>query len=416
MLEIIFCFMQEFFQLYVLKRFMNIFFYSQRKKGKMQAFLLIFFWGLKAALSIIWNLSLFNLLSSIIMYLVIAVLDYEDKFWRKLLGVFFILSIEMVCEDIVWIILNHFWVEINYDFLGSTVSYLLLLILQIFLQKYLSIGRRVEMVTSSYLFMLLIPICSIVITDILVEGNFKTKFAQLIGIAMVMLINILAFYLYDMILKSYEERSKNILLEKQVSMYENQFRIIKESQDNLHSFRHDIKHHFIMIKEYARKQKVEELFAYIDQSLNYIEVEKEYVRSGNEEIDCILNYMIEQAKKQGAEVAVKLAIAEERFMSGLDLNVLLSNLLENAIDALKSVEDKRLDICINMDKGILYISVYNTYSEIKQEQGRFLSWKRNYSRKGIGLENVQKIVEKYNGKIEITYDDMFKVDVILILD
>lgn len=126
---------------------------------------------------------------------------------------------------------------------------------------------------------------------------------------------------------------------------------------------------------------------------------------------------IKLAKRIGTEVEVKLAAVEEKFMPGLDLNVLLSNLLENAIDALKNVENKKLDIYIHMDKGVLYISISNTYHEIKLQQGKLMSFKRNYMEQGIGLENVQKMVDKYSGKMNINYDgNLFRVDVLLMLE
>lgn len=417
MIDFIFYYVIEFFRLYVSIRFMNIFFQNKNKGGNARYVFLLLLWTVKAVLDFAWQLDWLNLVSSIVAFLMIALFCYDDKFWRKLLGVFLLMALTMVCEDGVWILLNHYLVQINHDFLGSILSCFLLLILQTLLQRDLNIGKRVEILPGSHSFMLLIPICSIIITNIIDGGSFRFPYAQLIGIMTIMLMNILTFYLYDMILRAYEEKAKNILLEKQVAMYENQFKLIKESQEHLSSFRHDMKHHSMMIRGYAGKQKMDELLDYIDQGLNYIEVEREYVRSGNEEIDCILNYMIDQAKGIGTEVTVKLVTVEEKFMPGLDLNILLSNLLENSIDALRNVADKKLDIYINMDKGVLYISIYNTYGEIKREQGKFMSLKRNYKEKGIGLENVQKIVDKYNGKLHIGYDeDLFKADVLLILE
>lgn len=417
MFTIIFYVMLGFFQLYVLKRFLDIFFQKQKKIRRISKFLLLLFWMLKEMISFHFHKEWINMTLCIVMLLMMSIFFYEDKLWRKLFGVFLIISMAMVCEDIVWIVLNHFLIRLNYIFLGSIVSYFLLLILQVIFQKCLTIGKQVEVFHGSYFVMLLIPICSIIFTDLMIEGIFQSKYKQLIGIAMTMLINILTFYLYDMILKSYEEKSKNILLEKQVFMYEQQFKIIKESQDHLKSFKHDMKHHFIMIEAYAKKQKMAELFDYMHQAFDHTNIEKEYVSSGNEDMDCILNYMIGQAKRIGAEVEVKLASVEEKFMPGLDLNVLLSNLLENAVDALINADNKKLDIYIQMDKGILYISISNTYHEIKLCQGKLMSSKRNYKEQGIGLENVQKIVEKYNGKMNINYDgNMFQVDVLLMLE
>ena len=48
------------------------------------------------------------------------------------------------------------------------------------------------------------------------------------------------------------------------------------------------------------------------------------------------------------------------------------------------------------------------------EKGNYISDKKNKSEHGLGLSNVQKTVEKYNGTLHISYDDTSFTVVILI--
>lgn len=211
-----------------------------------------------------------------------------------------------------------------------------------------------------------------------------------------------------------EEKWKNELLERQVSMYENQFALIRESQNKLRIFRHDMKHHFIMMSEYLKNGHEDELKEYLGQEMECIGVEREYAKSGNEDVDCILNYMIERASSLGTEVTVEVKVPQEKFMPSLDLNILLGNLLENAVEALAQAENRQLNIYMKLEKGMLYLSIYNTYQSVKMQDGEYLSRKRDGKKKGIGIESCRRVAEKYGGKISMECEEkLFKIEVIL---
>lgn len=53
-------------------------------------------------------------------------------------------------------------------------------------------------------------------------------------------------------------------------------------------------------------------------------------------------------------------------------------------------------------------------NEVKEENGSFLTSKKDAGLHGIGLMNVKQIVAKYEGYVEITYDeDTFTVVVMI---
>ena len=64
---------------------------------------------------------------------------------------------------------------------------------------------------------------------------------------------------------------------------------------------------------------------------------REICTSGNERIDSILNYYIEKAKNTDIHVSWKIQIPEQIEISTFDTNVILSNLLDNALNALSDI-------------------------------------------------------------------------------
>ena len=99
----------------------------------------------------------------------------------------------------------------------------------------------------------------------------------------------------------------------------------------------------------------------------------------------------------------------------------MGNLLENAIEAAERTENKYLNVSITLQKGILRIRIDNSFvtesTSYKEERdgSRILqTTKKRKELHGIGLKNVKKIVESYNGNMEIHMEnDIFSVNIIL---
>lgn len=175
-----------------------------------------------------------------------------------------------------------------------------------------------------------------------------------------------------------------------------------------------MKHHISELKLMAIKNETEDIQKYIDDMGEFIENPNEIVSSGNMEIDSMLNYMLQQAKKELHIVNIKMQIpaAVSHFF---DLNVILGNLLENAIEAARQTEEKQLNVDIKLKQGIMRIKIENSFhGELRKGQKGLLTTKEKAEQHGIGLSNVRKIVEKYNGVMEICpHDNLFCVKLIL---
>lgn len=97
-----------------------------------------------------------------------------------------------------------------------------------------------------------------------------------------------------------------------------------------------------------------------------------------------------------------------------DLCSVLSNLLENAIEACKKnkvEKNKSIDLIIRKINKMIFIKIENPI-EIKPilKEESFLTSKQEKDLHGWGLKSVQSVVEKYGG--EITYstkDEIFRI-------
>ena len=137
-----------------------------------------------------------------------------------------------------------------------------------------------------------------------------------------LLSDFLIFYLYDLLSETLYERYENASMRLQLGSYSSQMQILKESDEKVKALRHDMKHHMNEIRLMAKQDKTQEIQNYIDDMENFVSNPKEMVYSGNWEIDSILNYMLEQAKKELRTVDVQVQLPE-KFSHTFDLNVIL---------------------------------------------------------------------------------------------
>lgn len=103
-------------------------------------------------------------------------------------------------------------------------------------------------------------------------------------------------------------------------------------------------------------------------------------------------------------------------VSGIDLSVLIGNLLDNAMEAcmeLPQEKDRFIRIYIDRIKKQLYISVTNSMKgKAKRLGARFLS--RKGGNHGFGLYRIDSIVAKYGGYVNRqTEEGVFATEITL---
>ena len=111
--------------------------------------------------------------------------------------------------------------------------------------------------------------------------------------------------------------------------------------------------------------------------------------------------MIQKAKDVLNLVDTKISVPEQLNLHSFDLNVVLGNLLDNAIDASRQTEEKKLKITMKLDKGILFLNIRNSCQGAADGKHNMLeTTKKDQVNHGIGLKNVRRIIEKYHGDME----------------
>lgn len=213
-------------------------------------------------------------------------------------------------------------------------------------------------------------------------------------IALILLfINFLNFYIYNLEQESFKAQHKLKLIETSNYAYQNQIKIMNESQQKIRFLRHDFYRHINKLKNLSEENDVQIIKQYLNEMEDAVVVKKEYSKTGNDDVDSLLNYELSLAAEFGAEIIYDVNLPEKLNISSFDITIILGNLMDNAIEALRNSEKKLLKVNIQFNKGIIRIDIENSYDPKykKKHDGR---------EHGIGLLSVENTLQKYHGKLD----------------
>lgn len=406
------------FWVYLIKRYIRLLF-PELCIGKGAAFIVYAgFFILNSGINLIYHEPVLNLLTSIIGMFCISMM-YNSALRRKIVAVFLVYAICMVCDIIVATGIGKYVAGDQIGVINNIISYLLIFIVQLLLGQFgfASLKKEYHISGKQVLALIGVPVGSIIIVCTLVLSDIQRPRIVVLTSIVLLYVNLIVFYLYDSAIKNYEERYKNIELENQVAIYRNQLLVIQQSNDRIENLRHDIKHHAYALETMINKKLWQEAMKYINEIIEVTRAPKEQVQSGNEVLDSILNYLAQNAIKKNLDLQLDVKILQEIEFSFFDLNIVLGNLFDNAANAAENSDQKFINLKVEAEKDILYIKVVNSYKGVIWENnGKFKTTKVKADYHGRGLNNVRAVVNKYNGLLDIDYSkDIFRAQVLMYL-
>ncbi|MCY6958481.1 sensor histidine kinase [Clostridium brassicae] len=211
--------------------------------------------------------------------------------------------------------------------------------------------------------------------------------------------NIVVFYLINDILEREMKIHKNKIFEMQVKSQTNMYLSISENFNKQNKKTHEYKNQIICINSLVKKKHYTELEEYLKNISDNLNKELDAINTNNVIVNAILNTKYQEAINKNIIFVLKVNDLSNIKISNEDVVVILSNLLDNAIEACEKCSDNKIlkFKFINKDDFIV-ISVKNTYTNnILYSNGRVLTSKENKEEHGVGISNVVNIIEKYGG-------------------
>ena len=126
--------------------------------------------------------------------------------------------------------------------------------------------------------------------------------------------------------------------------------------------------------------------------------------------DIIISEKYQLCKDKGIRFDIVADFSKLDFIDMMDLCVIFSNALDNAIEACDKIlddsKDKYISVNVTYINSFCFIKIENSkINEINIKNNNFITNKKDKFMHGIGLKNIKDTVYKYNGEIKIEFDD-----------
>ena len=222
-----------------------------------------------------------------------------------------------------------------------------------------------------------------------------------------------------------KEKEKNDRLIQSITINQMEARQNEEIINSTHSlrvFKHDIMNHMSILYKLVENGKNSDALKYIYQINNSIERTSYTISTGIIPIDCIMTAKLSKALDNNISIKHQIHFPANYNISDMDLCSLISNLLDNAIEAncKLDITKRRLQIEIKPYNNMLLLFISNSSNGIYLYggNGNLLTTKTsNKNEHGIGIKRINEIVKKYNGIIEFDPGtEIFSVSILFPLD
>ena len=221
--------------------------------------------------------------------------------------------------------------------------------------------------------------------------------------ATIFVLIIICISLYNKFLSIIEENTNyrfKLELDKMEQAYSAQ---LDDKLNQLHSLRHDMKNHLIVIDGYASQhndRKIHEYIHNISEDLSLTNA----VDSGSHIVSALIAEKENKAKSQNIRCEINISIPGIN-IDDFSITTIIGNLFDNAIKAASECEHGWIRFSLTQTGSYMNIVIENSCSgNIIENNGEFTSTKNDkVLPHGIGIKNVRKVVSNLNGHIDFSY-------------
>lgn len=239
--------------------------------------------------------------------------------------------------------------------------------------------------------------------NVLNADHYHMLVIQLLGMASLFCI----MTAYKKLLENFRLSTDLSLLEQEEHSLNQYVEEVKTRYEKTRAFRHDVKNHITVVRDFLQNGKLEQALNYIGE-MDGITEELSFPCSTNNPVaDIVIGNKLGIAKSIGLDVRCSLTLPYPCSVRDIDFGIILSNALDNAIHACKSIDnsaEKYIYVTGRVQGDFVLLEIENSFQE------------RGVLKEGTGLSNIKTIVEKYHGAMNIkAQDKAFVLSVLLII-
>lgn len=395
------------------KLFMEAFVCNNKKNKKSIDLLLLICLVIIDYLIIIFLSNNFLIKEICIIIISVLMMMFYFRFSIKKTGVLFLLfqAIALVIEYVTIIILSRAFPEISeysleipaISMLITSIGKILLFCFVLIIKKNFGTKNIAVFTNQEWMRFSIFPFFTVAsIIAIITNWNLFNNINQenvLLCIAIGLLaLNIIIFYLINDVLKREMQIREDKIFRERVKNETEMYRSISENYEKQRKRAHEYRNQVTCIVELAKNSKYDELNKYLKIVDDDIMASSDFIDTNNVIVNAILNSKYRECKNKGITFILHINDLANIKIADEDIVIILSNLLNNAIEACEESIDKIIKFKFIKEKSNIIISVINTMQKYpKYHEGRYKTNKVSKEDHGIGIENVINSLKKYNG-------------------
>lgn len=239
--------------------------------------------------------------------------------------------------------------------------------------------------------------------DFFFYGSICAEFVGMIAIC---------FRVTQLIKEEYEAQKLKVQLDSQINHYS----VLEERDSDIRSYRHDMKNHWKVVEHLLTEGEADMAKVYANTMLDALDKDKtRAMDTGNPILDAILTEKIRLLQERGVKVSTEILIVKNIRLDYLDWCSIFGNILDNVLEALAASEgEKWLGIKMISKSNMLICKFVNNINPNTAIDKQFRTTKADKELHGFGLRNIKRSIEKYDGSMDIQYDDKnFSISFIL---
>lgn len=298
----------------------------------------------------------------------------------------------------------------------------LLFVPMLFFMKHLRRSLKSPIAEKQWKILWKIPAVFIILSLVFYEIPSQTQIlhAEKISEIFMMIMILFSLSIYIWLFKIINQSRKQAEETARLALVVENYRKTSENIAVIKKMRHEINHHLAAVRTYIKQNDLDSAEKYLNSVAEIMPSELPIEYTPHPLINSILAQYSEYAAAKNIATDFSVAVPEHIHMDDMDICCLLTNILDNALEACSRIKGKEvfIHLFIHQKSKFLYIGCTNTCETagLRYSSGRLISNKSNPAEHGNGLKLIKEITEKYNGLLHIeTEHNQFTVQANLCL-
>lgn len=311
-----------------------------------------------------------------------------------------------------------------YDILLVILLMKMIVLIVIKILKIFMFYRKYGISRTPSLCFLLLPCSTVLVYGAILSMSVRMNIQNTVrpmlelGCVGMLLSNTILFYIFKRLTNAMDKAKKLELEQMKENLYQKYYEKLDEKNKVHGQIIHSMNSYFETIGRLAKDNQDDKILKILEE----IDIKLESAESTSYSTNVILNAILTEKRLQAKLLDIAFEIFVEpgvnlNFVAEIDLISLLGNLINNAIEAAQDSHQKYicLQIYSNETNNYVILKLENSFLKVPEKKGTvFETSKSNKELHGIGLEHVKKIIQQYDGYLDIKIEDnIFKVSAIL---